>query len=295
MAFSIAGLTDYTSKATQILREGVLFQNNFSEFEIQSGIYDSEDLIFLDAQPTVVAGGCGATDGGTTTLSERKISVFDMKSDESFCMQKLEAKGLNIPDVISAITKDTINKIGVIAEQSVWMGNTLGIDGWLAQFAADANTINISAATANTSTNIADRFYEMAAKITPGMLSRGIFTIYVSYATFNLYTANRINVNAYGDTESLGVNEMWLYRYNNRIKIKAVAGIIDGTVLGEKVYMLLTWPKNPVIGTDEIRTIASAKWVPDLIKEEVWLKIAYKLGTSYKYASEAVLYTITLP
>jgi hypothetical protein len=115
--------------------------------------------------------------------------------------------------------------------------------------------------------------------------SRGLLTLYVSYPVFNMYKQNRLAANYYRDANSdFGVNEMWVFGYENQIKIKAIAGI-DTTE-----YMLLTYSKNLTIGTDDVNQVASAKWVIDEVEEYAWLKSKFKLGTQYLFSDEIVLW-----
>jgi len=297
MAFVVSGLSDYTQKATEILREGIIFDEAFSEFELQTGISYKEFLNFLNTAPTLVAGTCGASDGGTTTLTERTITVIPQMSNNRFCFDDLYKKALNVDDVAKSVTVDIVDKLTELVEGKLWEGDSLGIDGWIKQFTDDSNTIDVTESSATTVSNIDDRIQDMIDKVPADMYSRGVLTIYVSYAMYNLYKVNRIQANLYHDTAvtGLGINEMWVFGYENQIKIKAVKGITDGTASTEKVHMLLTWAKNLVIGTDEINSVSSAKWVIDEVNDYAWLKAKFKLGTSYKFATEAILHTVTLP
>jgi len=284
MAFNINTLSDYTEKSTELLRSGVLYNDNFSEFDYQTGIQYKEFLNFVEVDPTLVAGSCGATDGGDTDLTEKVITVIPMKSDNRFCFDDLYKKALSNIDVPKAITQDFIDKLKVKVETTLWSGNALGVQGWIGEASGDNTVVEVPGA-ALTVTNIDDTINEMIANIPNALTSRGLLTLYVSNANYNLYKQNRLQANYYRDANSdFGVNEMWVFGYEGQIKIKAVAGFETN----EK--MLLTWAKNLVIGTDDVNQVSSAKWVIDEVEEYAWLKSKFKLGTTYKFGSEIVLY-----
>lgn len=288
MAFNINTLSDYAAKATELLRSGVLYNEDFSEFDYQTGIQYKEFLNFVEVDPTLVAGSCGATDNGTTNLTEKVITVIPMKSDNRFCFDELYKKALSNIDVPKAITQDFIDKLKVKVESTLWSGDTLGVQGWLAEASGDTSVVDVFGV-ALTVTNIDDAINEMIANIPNALTSRGILTVYVSYANYNLYKRNRLAANLFRDANAdFGVNEMWVFGYEGQIKIKAVAGF--GT---NNTHLLLTWSKNLVIGTDDVNQVSSAKWVIDEVEEYAWLKSKFKLGTTYKFGTEIVLYTVS--
>jgi len=282
MAFNITSLTDYTAKATEILRAGI-FSNDIAEFELQSGIMYKEFLNFIDTNPTLVEGTCGSTDGGSTVLTERVIEVTSLKSNDSYCFDDLYKKALGNIDVPKAITEDTAAKISRLVSNMIWAGNGSNIDGWIAQLDDDSDTVDVTGTPLSVA-NIDAEITKMVNVMSEGLISRGELTIYVNHATFNIYKQARLASGLYRDQDTtFGINEQWLNGYEGQIKIKAQVGIAANT-------MLLTWAKNLVIGTDEINQVSSAKWVLDEVTELAWLKSKFKLGTSYKYATEAVLY-----
>lgn len=284
MSFNVTGLSDYTQKATEILREGI-FSNDISEFELQTGIMYKEFLNFIDVNPSIVAGACGDTVAGNTVISERVIEVIPMMANQKYCLSDLDKKALTNIDVKKAITEDTAAKLGKTNTSVLFGGNALGLDGWIAQLAADTDTIDVVGATLSVA-NIEAEVAKTVAVIPEGLFARDILTLYVNYATFNLYKVARLATGLYRDQDTtFGVNEIWLNGYEGQIKIKAELGIPNNT-------MLLTWAKNLVIGTDELNEVSSLKWVFDEVTDFVHLKAKWKLGTSYKYATEAILYAV---
>jgi hypothetical protein len=287
MSFNINKLTDYTEKSTELLRNGVLYSEDFKEFNYQTGIMYEEYLNYIDVDPTLVAGSCGASDGGTTSFDERLIKVIPMKSDNRFCFDDLYKKAITHLDVAGAITKDFVDKLKAKVEHDLWIGNTLGVTGWIQQANGDGDVVAVNGPNDLDVSNIDDEIIKMINAIPNALQSRGLLTLYVSYSVFNMYKQNRLAANYFRDANAdFGVNEMWVFGYEGQIKIKAIAGFNTND------YMLLTFSKNLTIGTDDVNQIASAKWVIDEVEEYAWLKSKFKLGTQYIFPGEIVLWKL---
>jgi len=287
MSFVLTNLTDYTEKATELLRAGVLFNDDFANYEIQTGIKFQEYLNYVDAQPTFANATCGTPADGTTTLTEKVITVKDYRATDKLCYADLDKKALAGIDVASAITADEIAKIKTKVNHDLWIGDASGtdyIDGWLT-LTGDSSDKIVATSVAVTVTSIDDVIINMISKITSGMQSRGILTIYMSLANFNLYKQNRLAANLYRDANAdFGPLEMWAFGYEGQVKIEAKVG------LGSSEDMILTWAKNLVVGTDEVSTISSAEWIDDKITKNVHFDAAFKLGAQIKFTNEVVYF-----
>jgi len=287
MSFVVTGLTDYTEKATELLRAGVLFNDDFAQYEIQTGIKFKEYLNYVDAQPTFANAACGTPADGATTLTEKEIEVKDYRATDKLCYADLDSKALGGIDVASAVTADEIAKIKTKVNHDLWIGDTSGtdyIDGWLT-LTADSTDKIVATSIGITSTSIDDAVIDMIAKSTPGMSSRGVLTIYMSLANFNLYKQNRLSANFYRDANAdFGPLSMWAFGYEGQVKIEAKVG------LGSTQDMILTWAKNLVIGTDEVSKVSSAEWINDPLTKNVHFDAAFKLGAQIKYTNEVVYF-----
>ena len=292
--FTVSSLTDYTEKATELLRAGVLFSEDLSNYEFQTGIKYKEYLNFANVDPKVQAGACGLSASGDTIFTEKEIEVVLYAYRDSFCTADLRQKALpqgsgtlkgdlGAP-IEQTLTAGEIEAIKGDVEKDIWLGTSGMIDGWFTNLSACTSAISLDTYTGTTATlaNIDDIVNDFIDNITDAMWSRGVLTLHCSVSTYNLYKRNIMT--AYGDLKdtSLGLMETWLYGYENQIKIKGEAGLAGSN------YMMLTWDKNLVIGTDEESEIAEAKWVYDEVTDYVWFKSSFKLGTQIKFCGKAI-------
>jgi len=298
MGFVVSSLTDYTEKATEILRSGVLFTDDLSRYYVQPGISYKEYLNYIDALPYVQAGDCGLTSSGTTTFTEKTLEVMVYAFRQSFCVNDLRKKAL--PQASSTLTGDMgpglevtltdaiMDKIKEKVESDLWVGTGADlIDGWLPTLSGCSGAISLdtyptSAVTIDNIDEIVDDFID---NITNAMRSRGKLTIHVSMGVYNLYKRNRLAANYYydqGDKSLLDANEMWLFGYEGMYTIKGEAGFAVTD------YMLMTWDKNLYLGTDEVNELSSAKWVYDEVTNYVWFQSSFKLGTQIAFCDECI-------
>ncbi len=297
MSFNVSSLTDYTQKATELLREGILFSDSYAGYSVQTGIKYREPMNILDTEVYFQAGTCGLGNSGDTTFTEKLITVVPYAVKKSFCEADLRKKNLPLvpgsmmdklsPEVESVLTADLQAKTKNKIDADLWLGTSTMIDGWMANVSGctDAISLTTYSSTTPTLSNIDDIVNDFVDNITDAMWSRGELTLHCSVAVYNLYKRNIYN--AYGQTlaafnEKLGPMEMYVANYDGQIKIKAESG------LNGSEYMLLTWDKNLYIGMDEENEISYAKYVFDEVEDYIWYKQYFKLGTQVAFCGEVI-------
>jgi len=298
MGFVVSSLTDYTEKATEILRAGVLLSDDLARYSVQPGISYKEYINYIAALPYVQAGDCGLATSGTTTFTEKEIEVVVYAFRQSFCVNDLIKKALPQshstltgemgPGIEVTLTESIVEKIAEKVEDDMWMGSGADlIDGWLTTLSGCSGAITLDTYSATTVTvdNVDEVVDDFIDNITNAMRSRGKLTLHCSMAVLELYRRNRLAANLYydqGDKSLLDPDEMWLFGYENRYSIKGEAGF------GTSNYMLFTWDKNLYFGTDEVNEVSSAKWVYDEITNYVWFQSSFKIGTQIAFCDECI-------
>lgn len=287
MAFNVTGLTDYTERATEMLREAVLFTDNIKEFDAQVGIKFKEYLNYLDANPGFGNITCGLPTSGDAVLTEKEISVENYKVADKYCFADLDNKALQLIDVPASLTAELMEKIRVKVEHDLWMGDTSGtdyIDGWITLAKADAKTHDVTAV-AITPTNIDDILLDMVNTVPDNLWARGVLTLYLPLNYYNMYKQNRLAANFFHESvEGMGPLEMWMFGYSGQVKIKA-----EASLAGSKVF-IMTWPKNFVVGYDELSAVSSARWWIDEKEDYAYFKAAFKLGAQLKFGGDIVMF-----
>lgn len=296
--FTVNGLTAYTEKATQMLRAGVLFSDTFENYSIQQGINYKEYINFIDINPHVQAGACGLSASGTTTITEKEISVVTYSYRDQFCKNDLVQKALTLgvgtlnddfgQIIEQNLMEGEINAIKHQVDVDLWLGTSGMIDGWFANLSACTSAISLDTYTATTVTqdnvdNVVDDFID---NVTEAMWARGVLTLHCSVSIYNMYKRNLIAAFGAGSLATLLTEmkplEMWVIGFEGQLKIKAEAGLAGSN------YMMLTWDKNLFIGTDELREISEAKWFFDENTDFLKFKSNFKLGTQIAFCGEAI-------
>lgn len=296
MGFDVSSLTNYTQKATQLLREGVLFSDSMANYSIQTGIKYIEPLNILDTDVYFQAGACSLGNSGDTKISEKNITVASYAVKKSFCVQDLQKKNLPLvpgsgleslaPELEAVLTDDIIAKTKAMIEADLWLGKSGLIDGWFKNLSGCTGAISITqySGVTITQSNVDDVFAEFVSKITDAMWSRGVLTIHCSVPIYNMYKRNRLEANYYHDNNAnqLGAMETWYFGYEGQIKVKAEPGLAGSN------FVMLTWDKNLFIGVDEINEESYAKWVYDEVTDLLWYKSYFKLGTQIAFCNEVI-------
>lgn len=297
MGFTVSSLTDYTNKATELLREGILFSENLAQYSIQTGIKYIEPLNILDTTVYFQAGACSLANSGDTVFSEKLITVATYAVKKSFCVQDLQKKNLPLvagsmldklsPEIESVLTADIQGKTKNQIEADLWLGTSGLISGWFKNLSGCTGAISPDTITGVTITesNVDDVFAAMVADITDAMWSRGVLTIHCSVAIYNMYKRNRLAANYYHDTAAdgqLGALSTWYFGYEGQIKVQAEAGLNGSN------YVMLTWDKNLYIGYDEENEVSSASYVYDEVTDLIWYKQYWKMGTQIAFCGEVI-------
>ena len=299
--FNVAGLTAFTKPATEFLTAALVYPESYSTYDIQSNIQSTKRLAFMDASPVIQAYSCAMNASGGTSFSNKTITVVAMGTKTPYCLDDLKAKdivgeygtgtGKANPTLGSVLVSENTSKLAIAQNKMLWAGSLSAGDlmnGWLVEAKADSDVVSVTAATP-TITTIDDVIEAMIVAVPEAVAAeRSNIVIHVSQKYFNMYRANRIASNMYHDDPSnLGKNQMQVFGYPE-YTIKAESGLVG------KNDFLLTWDKNLVIGTDQVGEVANAKFVYVEVEENkndtVYFIGAWKIGNTYKFGSEIVLF-----
>jgi len=178
MAFSVGSLTDYINQNSQDLIGRLYFESRSANyFTVQTGIKFKEAIQLLSVSATAQADStCDFNASGTTTLTQRNITVGAIKYQDTLCPKVLRAKWTQMyqragsngdsesiffeAEIASLLVKQITEEM----EVALWRGNEAGAwQTYLLQFdglikliddagtAINGNTGNITVATGITS------------------------------------------------------------------------------------------------------------------------------------------------
>lgn len=162
MAYDVSALSNYTKENEELLVMKSLFGSKTqqliqAEGNVMTGVKSSEKINIMDTDAIFQSGGtCGFTSSGTTSFSQRTVTVGKIKVNESLCPKALEAKytqkALQTGSKYESVPFEeqyTTQKAGKIAEQlekGFWQGDTASADVNLNKFDGLVKQIDASGA-----------------------------------------------------------------------------------------------------------------------------------------------------
>lgn len=309
MAFNVSGLSNYTNEQQSELLVKALFGGKTAQVlqaagQVQPGIKSASKLALLGSTVYFQADGCGYNPSGTTTLSQRTLTVGAVKVEETLCPKSLEAKWMQTliaPGSATALPFEEqigMEKAAVIAEtigQTIWQGDTTSgdpnlnkFDGFVKIIAASSPTLGNSNPTAFTSvtvSNIDDILDQMYTALPARVASKEDLVCWVGVDTFKLMLINLKNANLFHYTPEAAVNMEMIYPGTN-VKVIAVGGL-SGT---NKLVMGSL--SNFFLGTDLMNEDENWSLWYSKDNDEVRFRASFKYGVQVAYPAEIVYFTL---
>jgi hypothetical protein len=317
MAYNVAALTDYTKENEQLLVMKSLFGSKTQELiqkegNIMTGVKSSEKINILDTDATFQTGGtCGFLSSGTTTFTQRTVTVGKIKINESLCPKALEAKytqkALQLGSRYDSIPFEeqyTMQKAGKIAEQlevAFWQGDTSSVNANLNKFdgliklidaagtAANGNPTAITTGTGITTSNVKGIVAGMWLAMPANIMGKDDIRIFCGWDTFNKFISAYTDVNLFhfapsGSEVSAANGEVIVPGTN--YKLTAVHGL-DGT---NRLFAIRM--SNIFLGTDLENE--EERWEIFFAKEadEIRFVAEFKDGINVAFPDEIVSFKL---
>lgn len=258
MAFVVSSLADYTEQnATQLVASSVLGAKTISLIKDQGnvmlGVKSAETVNIMDTDAFFQDGSsCGFNASGTTTFTQRTLTVGKIKVNEALCPKDLEAKylqkalpaGSSYDSIVFAAeySQRKADKIASQLEIAVWQGDTASANGNLNKFdgfakliaAASASVIHANtttyygtplAASAGITTSNVIAVIDSVYKALPAeIVAKDDATIFVGMDVFRTYTIALKNANLFAYTFD-GKADSELMLPGTTVKVVAVQGL----------------------------------------------------------------------
>lgn len=309
MALDLSGLTAYTDEhKLDLIKKSILEGRTVSLITVQPDIKSSATINIFDTDLILQAGACGWGASGSTALTQRTLSVCSLKSNESICLDDLNAyytqKMLNGGSYNEQIPFEQIyaeqkaEKLQAAIEDIVWKGDTIGgsgnlalCDGFIKLFADDsfASVVNgnPSGATAINAGNIIDLVDDMCAAVPTDIINSDDLHLFVGYDTYRLYAKALRDANLfhYTGAEDQGQEFSQMIPGTN-IRVIAVRGL-NGTN-----KMVLTRAANLYFGTDLLSDFEDFKIFFSEDNDEVRFRFKGKLGVQAAFLEFVVYFSL---
>ena len=312
MAFSVSSLANYTKEnEAQLVTSSVLGAKTAalikSAGNVMVGVKSAQTINIMDTDAFFQAGGtCGWNASGTTTFTQRTVTVGKIKVQESLCPKTLESKYLqkalptgSVYDSIPFEQDFTDRKAKTIASQletAIWQGDTTSANGNLNKFdglikligaasgVVDANVsgyISGAPLTSITAANVVSLFDGVYKAIPAKVVAADDMTIFCGMDTFRTYTIALKNANMFNYAFD-GKADSEFTLPGTTIKVVAVQGL-NGT---NDVYAMRL--SNLFLGTDLLNE--EEKFDIFFAKEadEVRFAAEFKMGVNIAFPDEVV-------
>ena len=317
MAFSLGTMTGYVEQNEQLLvAASVLGPKTASLIQAQGnvmvGVKSAETINIMDTDAIFQAGGtCGFTTSGTTTITQRTVTVGKFKVNEAICPKDLEAYYLqkSLPagsryDTIAFATDYTGRKAAKMASQleiAIWQGDTTSLNANLNKFDgfvelikdAGASVVNAnsvayygSVETAINNTTVVNVFDAIYKAIPAEVVDKDDVKIFCGMDVFRTLTIKIKNENLFHYQVDAAPNTSF-FLPGTPIEVVGTPGL-NGT---NKIYAMRV--SNMWLGTDLIDEDQN-RWELFFAREadQVRFVAEFKMGVNFAFPTEIVKFEI---
>ncbi len=316
MAFSVSSLANYTKENEALLvTSSVLGAKTASLIKsagnVMVGVKSAETINIMDTDAFFQAGGtCGWNASGTTSFTQRTVTVGKIKVQEALCPKTLESKYLQkaLPtgsqyDSIPFEQEFSDKKAKTIASQlesAIWQGDTASANGNLNKFdglikligaasgVVDANVsgfISGAPLTSITAANVISLFDGVYRAIPAKVVAADDMVIVCGMDTFRTYTIALKNANMFNYAFD-GKADSEFVLPGTSIKVVALQGL-NGT---NDVYAMRL--SNLFLGTDLLNEEEKFEIFFAKEADEVRFAAEFKMGVNVAFPDEIVKVTI---
>lgn len=315
MAFVVNSLANYTEENEALLvASSVLGAKTASlikgQGNVMLGVKSAETINIMDTDAIFQDGGsCGFTASGSTSFTQRIVTIGKIKVNEALCPKDLEAKYLQ-KALTAGSSYDSIafsaeysqrkaDKIAAQLETALWQGDTTSANVNLNKFDGLAKLVNAASASvihANTSTyygtplaasagitaSVVVAVLDAVYKAIPAeIVGKDDVAIMVGQDVFRTYTIALKNANLFAYNFN-GPADSELVLPGTQIKVIATPGL-NGT---SKIYA--TRISNLFLGTDLLNEEERFELFYAKEADQVRFVSEFKMGVNFAFPTEVV-------
>jgi hypothetical protein len=317
MALDLTALTNYVKENEAQLTTAAIFKPKTASLieqfgNTQVGIKSSEKINIMSTDAIFQAGGsCGFNSSGTTTFTQRDLTVGKIKVMESICPKTFESKYTqkalrqgSTYDYMAYATEfsDTkVAKIGAALETAIWQGDTASVDGQLNKFnglikqvdslgfggAGDpinGNPTGITVATGITTGNVMGIVDGIFNLIPAALLDKEDIVIFAGNDTFRKYVIALRNANLYH--HPVDAANMELVVPGTNVKLIGVNGLNGTNVLW------CSHMTNLFIGTDLLNEEEKFELFYAKEADEMRFVVEFKYAVNVAFPDEVVYFKL---
>ena len=314
MALDLSALTNYVKENELQLTSAAIFSAKTASLieakgNVQVGIKSAETINVMTTDAVFQAGGsCGFNSSGTTTITQRTLTVGKIKVQESICPKTFEAKytqkalregsSYDYMAYAEEYSAQKVQRIGAALETAIWQGDTASGTANLARFdglikiidglgfggAGDPIDGNPADLTTLTSANVISAVDSIFAVLPAALLDKDDVVIFCGNDTFREYVIALRTANLFH--YPVDAANMELVIPGTAIKLIGVNGL-NGT---DKMFGLSM--SNLYLGTDMLNENDRFELFFAKESDEIRFVVEFKLGVQVAFPDEVVYWKL---
>lgn len=300
-AINLNGLNAYVEqKSDELLTKAIMGAKTLDVIDVMLDVKYKAPLNYLDSTVDFAdASTCGWNASGSDTFTQRTIEVSPLKVNKEWCARDMRKYWMNYQLLIDAnretlpfeekIVEENLKAINKKLETAIWQETSL-FTGLLKHISTDAsNGVKTYDASAGVDYNeVIDQAYQ---NISDDMYARGEIVMFVSPTVYRGYIS-QLNAVCCANREAIdAASDFITYPGDSRVTIRPTFGLTGAQISGKDVYVVATWAKNLVFGTDVENSENDFKVWYDDSSEMTRFKVLFNAGTQIKFPAEVITIT----
>ena len=313
MAFDVSALNNYTKENQALLVTSSVLGSKTAALikgqgNVMVGVKSAETINIMDTDAIFQSGSsCGFNASGTTTFTQRTVTVGKIKVNESLCPKDLEAKYLQkaLPEgsrydsiaFAADYTEKKSSRIAAQLETAIWQGSTgsanvnlnkfQGLVALIGSSAVEANNTTYygTPATSITSANVVAIVDALYKAIPATVVAKDDMTIFCGQDVFRTYTIALKNANMFNYAFD-GKADSEFYLPGTAIKVVATPGL-NGV---NKLYAIRL--SNLFLGTDLLNEEERFELFYAKEADQVRFVAEFKMGVNVAFLDEIASFII---
>lgn len=312
MGFTVSSLTNYVDQSSTELLTAMQFEGETADYaNVQTGIKSAQALQILTNSPVPQDGtGCGFNASGDSAFTQRTLTTYPVKYQDSLCPRTLETKWTQLllkkgqhyteSDIPAKVMEDISDQIVAFNETMDWQGDTTltnaflnRYDGLIKIIKAGAGT-HVATAVAGpvTTSNIRSILQNVIAKIPAKHKGDPKFVVFVGHDVAEMYRQKLMIDNLYhfdgkGDQTGMTVEGS----VHKLIPVHGLDGLTANS--GDNPFIFALNPdRNMYLGVDMEGEEEDARmWIDGSDGETVKYSFRFRRGWQVAFLSEIVEYS----
>jgi hypothetical protein len=295
--FNLSSLATYTDEVGgELMRKAILEGETAKIIKVQPGVKGSQAINLLDSTLVVQEGACGWNSSGSTTYTQRDITVCQYKVNEALCPQDLNDYWLGqlltpgsynetVPfeEQISILKTQQISQY---IENQIWGASsaTTCFSGFKELFAQSGSTestvtggIVVTGQTALSATTALSQVDALVEVIPDDVVDRTDWVVFMSHANYRKYLINYRTANYYHFNPEDSYQNFKTFHPATNILVHPVGGLnnTNTIVLAPAGYL--------VLGVDLMSDAEQLKMFYSVDFDEVRLRSNFKVGVQVAF------------